>query len=57
MSCGHRNNQRVTQQHKESLQIGRAVVSTWEKMISGDVGQAEHVGDHGKCSLLFLLLW
>lgn len=31
MSCGHRNNQRVTQQHKESLKIGRAVVSTWGK--------------------------
>lgn len=23
MSCGHRNNQRVTQQHRESLKIGR----------------------------------
>lgn len=23
MSCGHQNNQRVTQQHRESLKIGR----------------------------------
>lgn len=46
MSCGRQNNQRVTQQHRESLKIGgmAELRLALGKTISGNVGQAEHGG-------------